>query len=327
MKKALLVVMVLAMVLSLVACGGSIEARLDKVEKGMKAEDAIKILGKDYKEIAFGYDITGKTYIVYEQKDNKAAVVYTEDDEVDSAEWVEDYAQWEEDMRKDIAQDLDGEEIEDITAQEAIDVFGDDYEELTFEHKYKGESFFIYDKGDNEAIIVYAKDDEVASVQWVEDYALWRETADVMIADDTAGMEISVDTFFERYNEIIKEYDYDFLKPISKSDFNLTEVEMTNVDYAYEYYYNVDEYTLTYYTDEEGRMLDLIVTRLVDLDKDVDASVAEHSDVLDIATRAVIGRAVKEARLDEVLTIEDYGVFHTYSGRFYGISIRHTDTY
>lgn len=327
MRKVLLVVMVLAMVLSLVACGGSIQTRIEKVEKGMKVQEAIKILGEDYTEIAFGYDYTGKTYIVYEQKDNKAAVVYTEVDEVESAEWVEDYAQWEEDTRKVIAQDLDGKEIEDITAQEAKDVFGDDYEELVFEHKYKGKSFFIYDKGNNEAIVVYALDDEIVSVQWVEDYALWKENADIMLADDTAGMEISVDTFFERYNEIIKEYNYDFLKPIAKSDFNVTEVEMNNVDYAYEYYYNGDEYTLTYYTDEEGRLLDLIVTRLVDIDKDIDVSAAEHSDVLDIATRAVIGRVAKEARLDEVLTIEDYGVYHTYSGRFYGISIRHTDTY
>lgn len=328
MRKVLIVVVVLAMVLSLAACGGSVQARVEKVEKGMKAEEAIKILGDDYLEIAFGYDYTGKSFIVYEQKDNTAAVVNIEDDEVDSAEWVEDYALWREDTCKAIAKDLDGEEIEGITAQEAKEVFGDGYEEIVFVHKYEGESFLVYDKGDNEAIVVYAKDDEVASVQWVDDFALWSDAADVMIADDTAGMEISVDTFFERYNEIIKEYDYDFLEPVEKSDFTEIEnVDMNNVDYAYEYYFGGDEYSLTYYTDESGRLLNLIVTRLVDFEKDIDVSVAEHSDVFDIATRAVIGRVAEEATLDEVAIIEDYGVYHTYSGYFYGISIRHTDTH
>ena len=328
MRKVLIVVVVLAMVLSLAACGGSVQTRVEKVEKGMKTEEAIKILGEDYTEIAFGYEYTGKTFIVYEQKDNTAAVVCIVDDEVDSAEWVEDYALWREDTSIEIARDLDGEEISGITTQEAKDVFGDGYEEIVFVHKYEGESFLVYDKGDNEAIVVYAKDNEVASVQWVEDYALWSETADIMIADDTAGMEISVDTFFERYNEIIKEYDYDFLEPIDKSDFTAAEnVEMNNVDYAYEYYFDGDEYSLTYYTDDNDRLLNLIVTRLVDYEEDIDVIVAEHSDVFDIATRSVVGIVAEEANLDEVTVIEDYGVYHTYSGFFYGISIRHTDTH
>lgn len=250
MKRVLLIILVMAMVLSFAACGGmSVQQRMENVEKGMEVEEAKEILGEEYEEIVFEYKYAGETFIIYEQEDNKAVVVYTLDNEVDS-------------------------------------------------------------------------------VELVEDYKLWRENTDKLLEDDKAGIEISIDTFIERYNEIIKEYDYDFLLPIDKSDFEvLDDVDMLNVDYAYRYNYDDYKYTINYYTDDTDRVLNLMVTHLIDFDEDDEITARTHMDLFSIIVRSTIGIDATDVGLDEYETIGDYGYFNTYNSQFYIISIRHNDTY
>lgn len=328
MKKVLLFIVVVAMVLSLVACGVSVQKQIEKVEEGMDVDEAIEILGEEYKEIVLEYNFDGESYIIYEQEDNKAAVVHTVDDEVESVEWVEDYSAWMEDTYIIMAKDLNGEDISGMDREEALEMFGDNYEEIVFEYKYAGQSFIIYEKDNNEAIAVYTKDDEVIGVEWVEDYDLWKESSEAVIAEDRAGIEISIDTFIERYNEIIKEYDYDFLLPIDKSDFEaLDDVDMLNVDYAYRYNYDDYKYTITYYTDDTDRVLNLMVTDLIDFDEDLEIVAGTHMDLFSIIIRSAIGIDATDVGLDEYEEIGDYGFFNTYDSQFYIIAVRHNDTY